>query len=77
VPDSELAGKAKTLAEQAHSKVLLNHVHRTWWFAEFIGKKREMNYDSEGSRGRDGRLSHCLRWQGRGSRHQRTATSGP
>jgi len=27
--------------------VLLNHVHRTWWFAEFIGKKREMNYDSE------------------------------
>jgi hypothetical protein len=46
-PDSELAGKAEMLAEQAHSKVLLNHVHRTWWFAEFIGKKREMNYDSE------------------------------
>src|SRR5260370_18864426 len=27
--------------------MLLNHVQRTWWFAEFIGKKREMNYDSE------------------------------
>jgi hypothetical protein len=46
-PDSQLARKAATLAEQAHSKVLLNHVHRTWWFAEFIGKKREMKYDRE------------------------------
>ena len=46
-PDSELAGKAEMLAEQAHSKVLLNHVHRTWWFAEFIGKKRGMKYDRE------------------------------
>ena len=46
-PDSELARKAAALAVQAHSKVLLNHVHRTWWFAEFIGKKREMKYDRE------------------------------
>jgi hypothetical protein len=46
-PDSELARKAAALAEQAHSKALLNHVHRTWWFAEFIGKKREMKYDRE------------------------------
>ena len=46
-PDSELARKAAALAGQAHSKVLLNHVHRTWWFAEFIGKKREMKYDRE------------------------------
>jgi hypothetical protein len=46
-PDSELARKAAAFAEQAHSKVLLNHVHRTWWFAEFIGKKREMKYDRE------------------------------
>lgn len=22
-------------------------MHRTWWFAEFIGKKREMKYDRE------------------------------
>ena len=27
--------------------MLLNHVHRTWWFAEFIKKKREMKYDRE------------------------------
>ena len=46
-PDSDLARKAAALAEQAHSKVLLNHVHRTWWFAEFIGRKREMKYDRE------------------------------
>lgn len=46
-PDSQFARKAAALAEQAHSKVLLNHVHRTWWFAEFIGKKREMKYDRE------------------------------
>ena len=46
-PDSELARKAATLAEQALSKVLFNHVHRTWWFAEFIGRKRNMKYDRE------------------------------
>ncbi|WP_219685444.1 hypothetical protein [Bradyrhizobium canariense] len=46
-PDSDLARKAAKLAEQAHSKVLHNHVHRTWWFAEFIGMKREMKYDRE------------------------------
>ena len=46
-PDSEIARKAAALAEQAHSKTLLNHVHRTWWFAEFIGKKRGQNYDRE------------------------------
>ena len=46
-PDSDLARKTAALAEQAHSKVLLNHVHRTWWFAEFIGRKREMKYDRE------------------------------
>jgi hypothetical protein len=46
-PDSELARKAAGLAEHAHSEVLLNHVHRAWWFAEFIGKKRKMKYDRE------------------------------
>ena len=46
-PDSDLARKAAALAEQAHSEVLLNHVHRTWWFAEFLGQKREMKYDRE------------------------------
>jgi hypothetical protein len=46
-PDSDLARKAAALAEHAHSKVLLNHVHRTWWFAEFIRRKRGMKYDRE------------------------------
>jgi hypothetical protein len=46
-PDSDLARKAALLAEHAHSRVLLNHVHRTWWFAEFIGRTREMKYDRE------------------------------
>ena len=46
-PDSDLARKAAALAEQAHSEVLLNHVHRTWWFAEFLGQQREMKYDRE------------------------------
>ncbi|WP_341866387.1 HD domain-containing protein [Burkholderia puraquae] len=46
-PDSELARKAAALAAQAHSRPLLNHVHRTWWFAEFIGKKRQMKCDRE------------------------------
>ncbi|MFM0376063.1 HD domain-containing protein [Paraburkholderia strydomiana] len=46
-PDSELARKAAALAAQAHSGPLLNHVHRTWWFAEFIGRKRQMKYDRE------------------------------
>ncbi|WOD13869.1 HD domain-containing protein [Paraburkholderia kirstenboschensis] len=42
-----LARKAAALAGQAHSGPLLNHVHRTWWFAEFIGRKRQMKYDRE------------------------------
>ena len=46
-PDSEIARKVEAFAEHAHSKSLLNHVHRTWWFAEFIGKKRGMKYDRE------------------------------
>src|SRR5277367_688944 len=46
-PDSELTRKAAALAKQAHSRTLLNHVHRTWWFGEFIGKKRQMKYDRE------------------------------
>ncbi|MGF6483696.1 HD domain-containing protein [Paraburkholderia sp. JPY419] len=46
-PDSQLAQKAASLVEQIHSSALLHHVHRTWWFAEFIGKKRGMKYDRE------------------------------
>jgi hypothetical protein len=46
-PDSELARKASALVERVHSKALLHHVHRTWWFAEFLGQHRGMKYDRE------------------------------
>lgn len=46
-PDSELARKASALVERVHSKALLHHVHRTWWFAEFLGQQRGMKYDRE------------------------------
>jgi len=46
-PNSDLAQKAAALAEQAHTKPFLNHVHRTYWFAEFLGKKRKLKFDRE------------------------------
>jgi hypothetical protein len=46
-PDSELTRKAAALVEQVHSKPMLHHLHRTWWFSEFIGKKRGLKYDRE------------------------------
>ncbi|QET01620.1 HD domain-containing protein [Cupriavidus pauculus] len=46
-PDSGLSRKAAALAERVHSRVMLNHVHRTWWFAELLGRKRGLSYDRE------------------------------
>jgi hypothetical protein len=46
-PDSALSRKAAALAARAHAPALLNHVHRTWWFGEFIGRQRSMKYDRE------------------------------
>lgn len=46
-PDSELARKATSLVERVHTKPLLHHVQRTWWFAEFLGQQRGMKYDRE------------------------------
>lgn len=46
-PDSELSRKAASLVEAVHSKAMLHHVHRTWWFAEFLGQKRQLKYDRE------------------------------
>lgn len=46
-PDSELSRKAAALAAQAHTPAILNHVHRTYWFAEFLARKREMKFDQE------------------------------
>ena len=46
-PDSDLARKAAALAKNAHTPTLVHHVHRTYWFAEFLAKKREMTFDRE------------------------------
>ncbi|WP_109478678.1 HD domain-containing protein [Paraburkholderia sp. C35] len=46
-PDSEFTRQASSLVERVHSRALLNHVHRTWWFAEFLGRKRGLKYDRE------------------------------
>lgn len=46
-PDSSLVRSAQELIASLHSPVLLNHVYRTWWFADLIGKKRGLKYDRE------------------------------
>jgi hypothetical protein len=48
-PDSEIARKAASIAARAHgnNKAMLHHVHRSWWFSEFLGKERDMKYDRE------------------------------
>jgi len=46
-PDSGFTRKATALAERVHNKAMLNHVHRSWWFAEYLGRKRQLKYDRE------------------------------
>ena len=46
-PDSTLTRKAASLVERVHPKAMLNHLHRTWWFAELLGRKRGLSYDRE------------------------------
>lgn len=46
-PDSEYTRKAVSIVERVHSKAMMGHVHRTWWFAEFLGNKRGLKYDRE------------------------------
>lgn len=46
-PNSEIATKAALLVERVHSRAMMHHVHRTWWFAEFLGRKRGLKYDRE------------------------------
>lgn len=46
-PDSGLSRTGASLAESVHSKSMLHHVHRTWWFAEFLGHRRQLKYDRE------------------------------
>jgi hypothetical protein len=46
-PDSRFTLQAASLVERVHSSEMLNHVHRTWWFAEILGRKRTLKYDRE------------------------------
>src|SRR5260221_5028097 len=45
--DSDLARKARALAENVHTPAFVHHIHRTYWFAEFLAKKRQMTFDRE------------------------------
>ncbi|UPG88072.1 HD domain-containing protein [Luteibacter aegosomaticola] len=46
-PDSAHTRKAADLVARVHNREMLNHVHRSWWFAEFLGRKRGLKYDRE------------------------------
>jgi len=46
-PDTQLARKAVSLVHRVHSETMKNHLHRTWWFSEFLGRKRGLKYDRE------------------------------
>ena len=46
-PDSDLARKARALAENVHTQAFIHHIHRTYWFAEFLAQKRQMTFDRE------------------------------
>ena len=46
-PDTDIVRSANLLVARTHSEAMLNHVHRTWWFAEFLGHKRGLKYDRE------------------------------
>ncbi|MDN4592122.1 phosphohydrolase [Xenophilus aerolatus] len=46
-PESALAHKAAYLVQRVHSPAMCNHVHRTWWFSELLGRKRGLKYDRE------------------------------
>lgn len=46
-PDTAHTRKAADLVARVHNREMLNHVHRSWWFAEFLGRKRGLKYDRE------------------------------
>jgi hypothetical protein len=46
-PDTELTRKAAALVAQVHNKPMQYHLHRSWWFSDFIGKARGLKYDRE------------------------------
>jgi hypothetical protein len=46
-PDSEFTRRAASIVERVHGKAMMGHVHRTWWFADYLGNKRKFRFDSE------------------------------
>ncbi len=46
-PDTAYTRQAVELVKAVHTPVLINHVHRSWWFGEFLGRKRGLKYDRE------------------------------
>ncbi|MGN6478974.1 hypothetical protein [Luteibacter sp.] len=46
-PDTAYTRKASDLVARVHNREMLNHVHRSWWFADFLGRKRGLTYDRE------------------------------
>jgi HD domain len=46
-PDSQFTRKAVSIVDRVHDKAMAGHLHRTWWFAEFLGNKRGLKYDRE------------------------------
>lgn len=46
-PDTALTRKAAALVEQVHTRPMRHHLHRSWWFSDFIGSTRGLAYDRE------------------------------
>lgn len=46
-PDTEFTRKAASIVGRVHNAAMMGHVHRTWWFAEFLGNKRGLKFDRE------------------------------
>src|SRR5258708_12393677 len=46
-PDGDLARKARALAEDVPTPAFIHHIHRTYWVAEFLAKKRQLTFDRE------------------------------
>jgi len=46
-PDTELTRKAADLIKKVHNISMQHHLHRSWWFSDFIGMRRGLKYDRE------------------------------
>ncbi|WP_413456969.1 HD domain-containing protein [Herbaspirillum huttiense] len=46
-PDSALTRQAASLVARVHDRAMQYHLHRSWWFSDFIGKTRGLKYDRE------------------------------